>query len=235
MTADLRITPARVRLAVLCFTAAGTLAGFFAGLRINLIYSIVSGGVALALPLASLGLVLLWPSLFDKPFMGRGLNPLVAAPAITLSLSSLDLDRALIHPSQALTAGALGMVCGGVIAGIVIARQPRLSGRLQFGVTVAATAAVYAYSALFVVDLNADGSRPTLLRVILAGKHEAAGRNGPKSQIFDLPAWGPAIESTSVVVDQPTYDAVQPGEPVCVLLHPGTVGIAWYQVRVCPA
>jgi len=223
--------PARVRLAVFWLTIAGAIAGFLAALKISLTYSIVSAGVALVLPIASLSLVLLWPELFNKPFFGRGLNPLIAAPAAALCLCSFTLDVALVDPQQALVAAAIGCACGAAISAIVIARHPRLSGRLQFGVTVAVIGALYAYGAFFVVDVNADGSRAKLVRVAVMGKHEEHGRDG-SSQLLDLPAWGRGIKPASVVVDQSTYDALRPGDPVCVLLHPGALGFAWYEVGV---
>ena len=222
---------ARVRLAVLWLTIAGTVAGLLAAaLKISLTFAVVSAGVSLVLPMASLSLVLLRPELFDKPFFGRGLNPLIAAPAVALCTCSFTLDVTLVDPSQAFVAAAVGCACGVAISGMVVARQPRLAGRLQFGVTVAVIGALYAYGALLVVDINADGSPARLVHVPLMGKHVEQGSKGGSSQVFDLPAWGPGTEPRSVVVDQSTYDALQPGDSVCLLLHPGTLGVAWYEV-----
>jgi hypothetical protein len=158
---------------------------------------------------------------------------LIGVPAGALCASSFNFNVALVDPSLAYITAAIGRIVGAAISWIVIARHPRLSGSLQLGVTVAVIGALYAYGALFVVDINLDGSPASVVRVAFAGKHEEQGKSGA-AHYLDLPAWSPRAKATSVAVARATYDSVHLGDIVCILLHPGALGIAWYEVPVTP-
>jgi hypothetical protein len=46
--------------------------------------------------------------------------------------------------------------------------------------------------------------------------------------------WGPQRESKTVAVPYELFQAIQPGEKVCMVQRGGALGIAWYTVQACP-
>jgi hypothetical protein len=48
-----------------------------------------------------------------------------------------------------------------------------------------------------------------------------------------LGPWGPRRAAANVEVPRRVFDAVKVDDSVCVLLHPGALGIAWFEVEPC--
>ena len=48
-----------------------------------------------------------------------------------------------------------------------------------------------------------------------------------------LGPWGPRKTPANVEVPRRVFDAVRVDDSVCVLLHPGAFGIAWFEVEPC--
>jgi len=48
-----------------------------------------------------------------------------------------------------------------------------------------------------------------------------------------LGPWGPRKAAANVEVPRRVFDAVRVDDSVCVLLHPGALGIAWFEVEPC--
>lgn len=46
-----------------------------------------------------------------------------------------------------------------------------------------------------------------------------------------LEPWGPIIEPNRLKVSRATYDPIEPGNVVVLVLNPGALGVNWYFMR----
>jgi hypothetical protein len=210
--------------------ALGVVAAGFAALA----PSPLTAAVGIALPIAPVAVALISPALFEVN-VGRwrrsqGFNPLVCAPAFALFLAGIVND--LTDMSLPAIAGAAGAVAG-LAAGVYGAAKPGLAAPITLVVTLAVAGGFYGAGAFIVADVRFDNSPARVYEVAVADKHISQGRS--TTYYLDLPPWGPRPGSSQVSVSRDFYDATEPGDPVCIGLHPGDLGTPWYVVHHCQA
>ncbi len=63
-------------------------------------------------------------------------------------------------------------------------------------------------------------------------------KSSPRSSVLNLnltlKPWGPVNDIRTVPISKGVYRAAKPGEPVCLVLYQGALGIPWYTAQVCP-
>ena len=89
------------------------------------------------------------------------------------------------------------------------------------------------YSWCAVTELNAllDGAPSTTYRTPVASRWTTGSRS--RAYYLRLAQWGPMPDVDDIRVNNYLYDRVVTGEVVCVALHPGVLGLRWYQVTEC--
>jgi len=103
----------------------------------------------------------------------------------------------------------------------------------RFHVLVVACALFYGSGLILVGDTLLDRGPAATYQVQVVGKHTSGG--DWTSYYLDLSPWGPYKGESGLSVSHKTYDSAQPGETVCVELHPGFLHAAWYERSACTA
>lgn len=85
----------------------------------------------------------------------------------------------------------------------------------------------YAYGCLAIANGMLPQPPPAQFEVRIVSKYVATGRNQPK--MFVLEPWGP-FRSGAVQVSLVMYDQLEPGQSVCMLLHPGGLELPWWEI-----
>src|SRR3984957_18361838 len=111
-------------------------------------------------------------------------------------------------------------------------RDRKLSRRLVFFVVVLIFAASYFFGAIVQANALLDKSVPVTYRAVVIRKSVSSSRNSRHRNLWLAP-WGPHQEVKSEWVTPSLYRSVEPGQSVCVDLHPGFGKIPWYVVREC--
>lgn len=191
----------------------------------------VWSGVLLVAAVTSLAVVVRAPEAFETPWRGgdRRLNPLVGVPAVFLFFI------ALTDQVDDLTLPVAGAAAGAAILLMVSMRgldRPGLASPLTYQITMALLGAAAGYGALVALDVDYDGARPAVLPVPVLDKYVTRGRNSTTYHLR-VPPFGARRAPSSVTVQYATYRALDPGEPVCVLEHPGAIGLPWVTARLC--
>jgi hypothetical protein len=185
--------------------------------------------VMLTIPLVVLGLVLSSPASFEVGRSRRGVNGMIALPFMALLFS--NLYHAQIDPFWPALPAALAAV---VVLPLAwgVRNAPGLSNPGMMLLVIALCAALYGYGATSVVDIQLDFSAGAVTPVQVLDKHEYRGRHSHTYDLY-LPAWGPRTGQNSIEVSPATYDAVNIGDPVCITLHPGAIGLPWFTSAAC--
>lgn len=186
---------------------------------------------AIVAPLASFAAPLASPALFEvksRRSGRRGFNPLVVTPAVCLFILAVMAD--LTQFTGPLLAAALGAAAG-ASAGWIAGTRPGVAGPIQLTIALAVAGGLYGYGAFALANVRFDASPGRVLQVVVSGKHVSRGKS--TSYLLELPPWGPRPSPSSVSVRRSLYDAAQPGEPVCIALHPGALQVPWYTVALC--
>lgn len=187
--------------------------------------------IAMAMTLASRGLF----SLDEAPKILRGGRPSLSLcfvlPAIALTARAW-LDAALLDWKIALGAGAAAGVVvsaiaiGGMIWGAGVRLAPR--GLLM----IAAVIAIWCEGIVVHGDSLLDRGGATGYEVRVSDKNQMLAKL--KIRRFTLEPWGPVAEAASVAApNQALYDRINPGDTVCVILHPGAFRMRWVEVWGC--
>jgi hypothetical protein len=90
---------------------------------------------------------------------------------------------------------------------------------------------MYGFGAALCVNVLADGSEPALQQVLVSRK-DVSTYKGTHYRLHLAP-WGTVKSESTVEVGKRFYDSIQPGQPVCVSLYQGALGIEWFAVYPC--
>ena len=82
-------------------------------------------------------------------------------------------------------------------------------------------------------DALLDHSRGQMYRTQILGKHFTSGRN--RSYNLQVEPWANAEGAQQLRVSRDLYVQVNVGDSVCIVLHPGALGVRWYHVTACAA
>jgi hypothetical protein len=92
--------------------------------------------------------------------------------------------------------------------------------------------AFYAYGAIFEANILLDRSPASVQESAVADKRHVYGRGGGFR--LNVRSWGPIRKDKNVWVSADVYRSVHNGGPVCMVLRPGALGVAWYTAQSCP-
>lgn len=85
----------------------------------------------------------------------------------------------------------------------------------------------YAFGCMSILNGMLPQAPPSQFEGAILSKHIGGGRSQPR--VFDLGPWGPfsggEVEGTLIM-----YDRLDAGDSVCMLLHPGGLGLAWWEI-----
>ena len=121
----------------------------------------------------------------------------------------------------------------GLGIGLIAMRRPGVTNRRQLVIVVTLAAGLYGFAAATVVDVLFDAGKPSVFQPRVTAKHVNQGRTN--DYYLDLDPWGPRQRPNEVKVTSSVYARVQPGDTVCVSLHPGALSLPWYVTDLCPA
>jgi hypothetical protein len=156
---------------------------------------------------------------------------LVILPGAALVSWAVRLPVHLLHGCQAWLAGA---VAGLTLGATAMKADQKTPAPARYGALaiIAPFMWVSAFAGLSLFDIFADRGSPVGHFTALVNDHHPPDHNnaGPT---LGLGPWGPVPVPTKVLVAQAVYDAVPDGESVCVTLHGGALGMAWYEVGLC--
>ncbi|HTX41062.1 MAG TPA: hypothetical protein VMD25_04485 [Acidobacteriaceae bacterium] len=90
----------------------------------------------------------------------------------------------------------------------------------------------YSYGLAAAINRVADRSTPEMFRVEVLAQHVTHGSRST-SYHLTLEPWGPYSRVNSMPVSRSVYEQTQPGTTICLDLHAGFLGAAWYQPIDC--
>jgi hypothetical protein len=193
----------------------------------------LSSALALVLALAPVGIGAAYPQLFEVNYRGgRGFNPIVGFAALVLLLLAFSVHLVDERPAW-IAAFVVGAGLGA--ATWAAAQAPGLASPIQALLTVAVIGGIYGYGAYAMADVRFDPSPGTAYQAAISDKQLTHGRHNSTGYHLSLPPWGPVTAASSVSVPKSVYDALQPGDTICLTLHPGAMGDGWYDVGLCGA
>lgn len=187
--------------------------------------------VLLAIAALSLVVMIRAPEAFETRWRGGGrrFNPLVGAPAFLLFVIAMaDQIDDLTLP----VAGAAVGVALLLMASLRGLGRPGLTSPITYQIMMAVFGAMLGYGAIVALDVDYDGAPPAVLPVPVLEKYVTHGRNSTTYHLR-VPPFGARQAASSLTVGRATYAALDPGGQVCVLEHPGALGLTWVTTRLC--
>jgi hypothetical protein len=145
-----------------------------------------------------------------------------------LLLVRVLLDFDLVYWWLAIAAGG---VVGVALIAAAAAADRNMRRHLWTLLGCALLASIYGFGAVAEANVLLDRSRPSLFRSSVIDKHASYGK--ATRYLVRLAPWGPRDEPDDVSVSHPLYDRLQPGDPVCVLLRQGALGMPWFIILGC--
>jgi len=118
-----------------------------------------------------------------------------------------------------------------VYTGAIYSFTRKDSVMLPRAIAVLFLAGLYSYGLTVVSDTQADHSPATLYSAQVIDKHISHGRS--TTYYLHLDAWGPLKDTDQISVPFLLYRATDPGDQVCLGLHPGALHIPWYRIDAC--
>lgn len=155
----------------------------------------------------------------------------VVVPLIVLGVQSINDYRLVDWPiATALGAGIAVLL---VLAFAVAQGKGRQSDFVLAAVVLAVLGIFYGYAVIGMADMAGDAQVVQTYRPLVLGKHVQASRSRQTYRRLTLAAWGP-VPKGRTAVDAATFQAAEIGQPVCVALYAGRLGLRWYTVATCP-
>jgi hypothetical protein len=155
------------------------------------------------------------------------LTLLLISPGFVLMVRALRdvqiLDWQRLIPWAVLVALTL---MGGVIWALPAVRE-----KLGMAVLTLVLVLAYGFGVTSLANALLDGTRGSNYPATVYGKYVTSGRN--RTPTMRLGAWGPRAAVEDVTVPWDVYRSTNIGEKVCVLSHPGALGVPWYRIATC--
>lgn len=189
--------------------------------------------VALLVVLPALTVILA----LGKPTMfriGLGASYAGANLAIASAVSACALlARALLDLNMIDWLPLIGMAAfvGGIFLAVTILAERTQRRRWLRLLAAAVLTGAYALGTLGQANSLLDPSAPAVLRSRVLDK--TLGHVGITTHRLTLAPWGPLATANDVAVPRELYDKVALDDPVCVRLHDGALGMAWFTVTAC--
>lgn len=205
-------------------------AGLALGIIVMLTRSPAAVVLLLAAPAPALVLASRAPALFEvrQRGGGRGFSPLVGGGAAGVGLAALG--PSLLGLAAPLIGAGVGGLVGIVLAAATV-RRTKLAAPIQYVLVLTSLFALYGGAGAILVDDRFDASPPQTFATTITGKQVSHGRE--TSYLLEVAPWGPQTRPSSVAVRAGLYADVQPGDAICMKLHRGALGSAWYEAAAC--
>ena len=159
---------------------------------------------------------------------GANLLPAMMLPGFALLLRAL-MDISVLDWQKLLWfMVAATAACGAIMWSLV--RELRKS--LAAVSLLALLVAPYAYGTLDLANARFDRREPVPYAAQVLDQHVTTGKTTTYN--LTLSPWGPRPEAGDAEVTKAFYHSVSKGERVCVYLHPGSLGVRWFEVWDCP-
>lgn len=158
------------------------------------------------------------------------INFILIIPVFALALAGAGafFVQPAIPGLVAVAAAAVGM-----LVAVWMPRSAKVASPIVFGVFVGAYAAGLGWGAITLVNRVFDSSPSQVFETVIQDKNMSwGGRGGPHYHLILAP-WGPVDHSVTVGVGGGAYYHASIGGSMCVKLHPGALGVAWYQAGAC--
>lgn len=151
----------------------------------------------------------------------------VFMPGLFLALTALT-SMSTVYWQSALSVMLLVTL---ILIGAALYADPWLRKHLGAASLFALLCCGYGYGAGLEANALLDHSVPESFSVRVLSKRIDHG----KHTTYDLgvPAWGPKQAGDEIMVPSARYWNTKVGDPVCILLRPGAVDVAWYTLTSC--
>lgn len=200
----------------------------------------------------------LWGAVYPYPYVPivvlLAALPWVATEMVRRSpgLFRIDENRNDVHPSvgiafvlpgmilllravidyevfQSATAVVLYVALGGALALAANAVDPTVRTRKVNALALFAFCLAYGYGLTIEANTLLDHSPGASCSAVVEGKHIQAGKRTTYN--LNIGPWGPQAESSRLRVSRYTYEPIQRGDIVLLMLHKGALGVKWFYMR----
>jgi len=192
----------------------------------------------LPLPWAALALPAARPDLFSISWTDREdghetLALLMFGPALALPYYAFD-EFTLTQWGPALRLCLLyGLIGSAAITGLAVLCCRRLRAHGAEMVVLALGMGFYAGAAALTADVWLDRAEPEVYRLPIISARAETHSHSTGPWYFTLGAWGPRGAQEEYAVEHALYQGAKAGQIVCIVNHPGRLGMAWHEVEAC--
>jgi hypothetical protein len=197
---------------------------------------VAAQALTLVAVVVQLGLLLLierMPEVFEvttRNSSQKVINFVLVIPVAALAVAGSNFH--FVRPEVAwLVAGASAAL--GLLVALWMPRRVKVDIPIVFGLFVGCYAAGLGWGAMTLVNRVYDTAPWQVFQPIVQSKSMSWGGRGGPHYYLVLGPWGPVDHTTNVGVNGRAYYQAQAGGSMCVVLHPGALGVAWYQVGTC--
>jgi hypothetical protein len=155
------------------------------------------------------------------------LTVLLISPGFLLMGRAL-MDVQILDWQRLLWWAVLVTIC---LAGAIVRALPAVREKPGPAVLTLLLLGAYGYGACALGNALLDRFPATSYTAQVYGKHVTGGRQ--RTPEIRLGPWGPRKAAADVAVRWELYRGLRIGETVCVLVHPGALGVPWYRVARC--
>lgn len=155
------------------------------------------------------------------------LSVLLITPGLLLMLRAITDVQILDWQRLAFCAVLMTLALIGAIVWTLPAAREKPAGVLLMLLVLSA----YGYGASALGNALLDRSPITSYSTQVSGKRVTSGRQ--RTPQLRLAPWGPQKIDSEVSVPWDLYRSVNIGEPICVLVRSGALGVSWYRVAKC--
>ncbi len=117
---------------------------------------------------------------------------------------------------------------------VLLACARFLEGNPQFlgsALALLMISSLYGFGVITQLDFLPGQAPPQSFTAQVTGQHSSHGRS--TTYYLDLDPWGPIESRNSISVPWSVYNSTQPGDWICIELHPGALHVPWYQRVPC--
>jgi hypothetical protein len=122
---------------------------------------------------------------------------------------------------------------GAMFVAVGLAAFPDIRPHPRGWIATGLFGAAYAFGLFHALDVDLDHRSPQVFAARVLDGQSWSGRSSGYE--LTLAAWGPLRAPNKVSVEGWLYRQVAVGDAVCVTLHPGALGAAWFTVDLCPS
>jgi hypothetical protein len=120
---------------------------------------------------------------------------------------------------------------GALLAASVAWVNRKASPRWSSAIVILLAAGAYGFGAAACSDAVLDASAPTTYKPAVLRKHVTGGRN--RSYELTVDPWGARNSADDISVPLSVFNQARVGQPICVSVHAGALGSAWYRASSC--